>query len=74
MNASLDKLVSNLAKDGGDKFPVLKKHIDSDKVALLLRKGVYPYDHMDCLERFEEPTLPKKEALFFWKSLTDMHP
>ena len=42
MNASLDKLVFNLAKDGSDKFPILEQHIDSDKIPLLLRKGVYP--------------------------------
>ncbi len=71
MKASLDKLVSNLGKDGADKFPVLKKHIDSDNVALLLGKGVYPYDHMDCVERFEEPTLPKKEE--FYNVLNDEH-
>ena len=62
MNASLEKLVSNLAKDGANKFPILQKHIDSDKVPLLLRKDVYPYDHMDCMGRFEEPTLPPKES------------
>jgi hypothetical protein len=64
MNASLEKLVSNLAKDGADKFPTLKKYIDSDKVPLLLRKGVYPYDHMDCVEKFEESTLPPKESFY----------
>ena len=64
MNASLDKLVLNLAKDGADKFPTLKKYIDSDKVPLLLRKGVYPYDYMDCVERFEESTLPPKESFY----------
>ena len=71
MNVSLEKLVSNLAKDGVDKFPTLKKYIDSDKVPLLLRKGVYPYDHMDCVERFEEPTLPPKES--FYNILNDEH-
>ena len=64
MNASLEKLVSNLAKNGVDKFPILTKHIDSDKVPLLLRKGVYPYDHMDHVERFEESTLPSKESFY----------
>ncbi len=64
MNASLDKLVYNLAKDGADKFHILEQHIDSDKVHLLLRKGVYPNDHMDCVERFEEPALPPKEAFY----------
>ena len=64
MNASLEKLVSNLAKNGVDKFPTLTKHIDSDKVPLLLRKGVYPYDHIDHVERFEESTLPTKESFY----------
>ncbi|CAB4036791.1 Hypothetical predicted protein [Paramuricea clavata] len=36
----------------------------NDKVQLLLRKGVYPYDHMDCIERFEEPTLPPKGSFY----------
>ena len=44
MNASLKKLVSNLAKDSVDKFPTLARHINSNKVPLLLKKGVYnPY-------------------------------
>ena len=64
MNASLEKLVSNLAKNGVDKFPILQEHIDSDKVPLLLRKGVYPYDHMDCMGRFEELSLPPKELFY----------
>ncbi|XP_028415651.1 uncharacterized protein LOC114544475 [Dendronephthya gigantea] len=71
MNASLEKLVSNLAKDGVEKFPVLKKYIDSDKISLLLRKGIYPYDYMDCTERFNEPTLPSKES--FYNVLNDEH-
>ncbi|XP_028416044.1 uncharacterized protein LOC114539626 [Dendronephthya gigantea] len=71
MNASLEKLVSNLAKDGVEKFPILKKYIDSDKISLLLRKGVYPYDYMDCIERFEKPILPPKES--FYNVLNDEH-
>ena len=71
MNASLEKLVSNLAKDGVDKFSTLKKYMDSDKVPLLLRKGVYPYDYMNCVERFQEPTLPPKES--FYNVLNDEH-
>ncbi len=42
-----------------------------DKVHLLLRKGVYPYDHMNCVERFEEPAIPPKEA--FCSMLNDEH-
>ena len=29
---------------------------------LLLRKGVYPYEYMDSWERFDETSLPDKEA------------
>ena len=71
MNASLEKLVSNLAKNGVDKFPILQKYIDSDKVPFLLRNGVYPYGHIDCMGRFEEPTLPPKEL--FYNVLNDEH-
>ena len=34
---------------------------DLEKFALLLRKGVYPYEHMDSWEKFEEATLPYKK-------------
>ena len=50
MNASLEKLVSHLAKEGDGKFHVLKRYINESKVPLLLRKGVYPYDYMDVEE------------------------
>ena len=29
---------------------------------MLLRKGVYPYEYMDSLERFNKRSLPDKEA------------
>ena len=72
MNSSLEKLVSNLAKEGSSKLYHLKKHMpqDEDKfVDLLLRKGVYPYDYMDKAEKFEETQLPSKEA--FYSQLRD---
>ena len=34
---------------------------DLNKFILLLRKGVYPYEHMDHWERFNETSLPSKE-------------
>ena len=33
-----------------------------NKSILLLRKGVYPYEYMDSWERFNETSLPDKEA------------
>ena len=64
MNASLERLVSNLSKNGADMFPILQRYVEAERVPLLLRKGVYPYDHMDCVERFKEPTLPPKESFY----------
>ena len=33
---------------------------DLNKFALLLRKGVYPYEYMDSWKRFKEESLPDK--------------
>ena len=35
-----------------------------NKFVLLLRKGVYPYEHMDNWERFNETSLPNKECFY----------
>ena len=35
-----------------------------NKFILLLRKCVYPYEHMDEWEKFNETTLPEKEELY----------
>ena len=55
------------SKDGLiKKFPRIYKFCDGDlnKFALLLRKGVYPYEYMDSWERFGETSLPDKEAFY----------
>ena len=41
---------------------------DEEKHRLLLRKGVYPYEHMDSWERFQEERLPPQAA--FHSTLT----
>ena len=64
MNASLEKLVSNLAKKGDGKFRILKKYTPVEKVLLLLRKGVYPYEYVDSFQKFHETNLPPIEAFF----------
>ena len=37
---------------------------DINKFILLLRKGVYPYEYMGSWERFDETSLPDKEAFY----------
>ena len=42
-----------------------------NKFTLLLRKGVYPYKHMDSWKRFKEESLPGKE--YFYSELNKEH-
>ena len=65
MVSSLDKLSSNLKID---QFVNLKKYYSGNQLSLLLRKGVYPYDYVDCLKNLDEIRLPPKEA--FYSKLT----
>ena len=37
---------------------------DRNKFDLLLRKGVYPYEYMDCRKRFEGESLPDKKYFY----------
>ena len=59
MASSLDKFSSNLKID---QFVNLKKYYSGNQLSLLLRKGVYPYDYVDCMKKFDETSLPQKES------------
>ena len=59
MDVSLEKLVNNLSEEA---FTNLKRYYTGDKLSLVKRKGVYPNDYMDTLERLKETKLPPKEA------------
>ena len=37
---------------------------DNNKLVLLLRKSVYPYEYMDDWEKFNETSLPEKEDFY----------
>ena len=56
-----------------EKFPNTYQLCNKDlnKFALLLRKGVYPYEYMDTWERFNEESLPDKES--FYSELYNEH-
>ena len=66
MAESLDSLVNNLPEDA---FNNLKIYYTGDKLSLVMRKGVYPYEYMDSLERLKETQLPPREA--FYSRLND---
>ena len=38
----------------------------------LLRKGIYPYEYMDSWERFDEKSLPDKEAFYNSLNMEDI--
>ena len=61
MATSFDSLVNNLPKDA---FNNVKRHYAEDKLNLLVRKGVYPYDYMNLPEKLKETELPPKEAFY----------
>ena len=65
LNASLDTLVANLAKEGESRFQNVSSHFPNvNERNLLLRKGVYPYDYMSSWERFDEQELPPMTAFY----------
>ena len=61
MATSLDKLVNNLPKDA---FNNVKRYYADDKLSLLTRKGVYPYEYMNSSEKLKETQLPPREAFY----------
>ena len=59
---SLENLVSS---NKHEDFEIIPRFVcDPEKRGLLLRKGVYPYEYMDSFEKFNEPSLPPKEAFY----------
>ena len=66
MNSSLNSLVNNLNKK---QFKNTEKYSDTTGIDLLTRKGVYPYDYMNSLEKFSDEKLPPKES--FYSRLND---
>ena len=61
MASSLDTLSKNL-KD--DQCYELAKEYSGEKFQLMRKKGVYPYDYMNSIERPNETKLPSKAAFY----------
>ena len=69
MNSSLDKLVENLKLNGKHSFKLFYEDFpDTQHADLLLRKGVFPYEYIDSIERLTEQQLPPREC--FYSNLT----
>ena len=70
MSSSLEKLVSNMYNESKDKFKLMAREFELD-FKYLLRKGVYPYDYVDSVDKLKETALPPKEA--FYSQLNEEH-
>lgn len=67
MQSSLDSLAQNLTKTD---FHTLKSMFqDETQFSLLIRKGVFPYNYLNKVEKLNETSLPKREE--FFNLLTD---
>ena len=68
MASSLASFVENLAKSDLSKFIQTKKEF-GERYEFFTKKGIYPYDYMNGIEKFSEEKLPPKEA--FYSKLND---
>jgi len=68
MSSSLERLVENLAKEGPQIFNHMTDYFGKEKIDLLLRKHVYPYEHLNSECKFTEKQLPPKDT--FYSSLS----
>jgi hypothetical protein len=57
MGASLESLVNNLPEEA---FNETTKFYCEDRLRLITRKGVFPYDYVDSWQKLEETCLPPK--------------
>lgn len=68
MPSSLMKLSQALSRQD---LIETKKLVSDNLIELVLRKGVFPYDYVDSINKFEETSLPPKEA--FYNRLENQH-
>ena len=69
MSSSLEKLASNLPED---KFIYTRKYFsDKNQFKLVKKKGVYPYDYIDSISKFNDAKLPSQKD--FYSLLNDEH-
>ena len=67
MSSSLEKLVSNLPRES---LKYTSQKFKGKKLDLMARKGVYPYDYMDCFDKFNEKLPPKED---FYSIMNNEH-
>ena len=66
MNSSLDKLAKHLSDED---FEYLSEEFSAEKLELVRKKGIYPYEYFNSFGRFKEKKLPDTDC--FVSSLKD---
>ena len=61
MNSSLDKRPRNLSDED---FKYLSREFSAEKLELVKKKGVYPYEYFDNFKRFRESKFPDINCFF----------
>ena len=61
-----NKPYTKLPNEAIKHFPIFYQFCNGDleKLFLLLGKGIYPYEYMDSWEKFDETSIPPKEAFY----------
>ena len=67
-SSSLDNLIKNLPDEA---FKYTKQEFKKEQFNLMKQKGIYPYDHMDSFDRFNETKLPIQQD--FYSILNNEH-
>ena len=60
MASSLERLAENLP---ADKFNYTSQEFKGEKLDLMKKKGVYPYDFMESFQNFDNQQLPPKRGI-----------
>ena len=68
MSSGLDNLIKNLPDEA---FKYTKQEFKKEQFNLMKQKGIYPYDHMDSFDRFNETKLPVQQE--FYSILNNEH-
>ena len=61
-NSKEDQLLHTLIENFPSTYKLCNK--STKKFILLLKKGIYPYEYMDSMERFDEKELPAIEKIY----------
>ncbi|KYN13288.1 hypothetical protein ALC57_14524 [Trachymyrmex cornetzi] len=64
LSSSLDKLASFLNKNELRILQCEFQNLSEDDFKLLIRKGIFPYEYIDCADKLQDTHLPSRESFY----------